>query len=54
MTTFNSLQMSNPPYPVSGPTGDGRSIQGAHGVVTLARRKSGSERHRLVKERDLL
>ena len=42
MTTFNSLQMTPPVYPVSGPTGDGRSIQGAHGVFTLGTQSPGA------------
>jgi len=42
MAQFRSLQMSNPPYPVSGPTGDGRSIQGAHGVFTLGTQSPGA------------
>lgn len=42
MATFNSLQMTPPTYPVSGPTGDGRSIQGAHGVFTLGTQSVGA------------
>lgn len=42
MATFNSLQMTPPTYPVSGPTGDGRSIQGAHGVFTLGSQSAGA------------
>lgn len=42
MATFNSLQMTPPTYPVSGPTGDGRSIQGAHGVFTLGTQSAGA------------
>ncbi len=42
MATFNSLQMTAPVYPVSGPTGDGRSIQGANGVFTLGTQSAGA------------
>ena len=42
MATFNSLQMTPPTYPVSGPTGDGRSIQGAHGTFTLGAQSAGA------------
>ena len=42
MATFNSLQMTPPTYPVSGPTGDGRSLQGAHGVFTLGSQSAGA------------
>lgn len=42
MATFNSLQMTPPVYPVSGPTGDGRSIQGAHGVFNLGTQSAGA------------
>ena len=42
MATFNSLQMTPPVYPVSGPTGDGRSIQGAHGTFTLGTQSTGA------------
>jgi hypothetical protein len=42
MATFNSLQMTPPTYPVSGPTGDGRSIQGAHGTFTLGTQSVGA------------
>ena len=42
MATFNSLQMTPPTYPVSGPTGDGRSIQGAHGTFALGTQSAGA------------
>ena len=42
MATFNSLQMTPPTYPVSGPTGDGRSIQSAHGTFTLGTQSAGA------------
>jgi len=42
MATFNSLQMTPPTYPVSGPTGDGRSIQGAHGTFNLGTQSTGA------------
>jgi hypothetical protein len=42
MATFNSLQMTPPTYPVSGPTGDGRSIQGAHGTFVLGTQSPGA------------
>lgn len=42
MATFNSLQMTPPTYPVSGPTGDGRSIQNARGVFTLGTQSTGA------------
>jgi len=42
MATFNSLQMTPPTYPVSGPTGDGRSIQNARGLFTLGTQSTGA------------
>lgn len=42
MAVFRSLQMTPPVYPVSGPTGDGRSIQGANGVFTLGAQSPGA------------
>lgn len=42
MATFNSLQMTPPVYPVSGPTGDGRSVQGAHGTFDLGVQSAGA------------
>jgi len=42
MATFNSLQMTPPTYPVSGPTGDGRSIQNAKGNFTLGVQSAGA------------
>lgn len=42
MATFNSLQMTPPTYPVSGPTGDGRSLQGARGIFTLGTQSAGA------------
>lgn len=42
MATFNSLQLTPPVYPVSGPTGDGRSIQGANGVFNLGTQSPGA------------
>lgn len=42
MAVFRSLQMTPPTYPVSGPTGDGRSIQGAHGTFTLGSQSAGA------------
>lgn len=42
MAVFKSLQMTPPMYPVSGPTGDGRSIQGAHGVFTIGAQSVGA------------
>lgn len=42
MATFNSLQMTPPTYPVSGPTGDGRSVQNARGVFNLGTQSPGA------------
>jgi hypothetical protein len=42
MATFNSLQMTPPTYPVSGPTGDGRSVQSARGEFTLGVQSPGA------------
>lgn len=42
MATFNSLQMTPPTYPVSGPTGDGRSLQNARGNFTLGTQSAGA------------
>lgn len=42
MPTFNSLQMTPPVYPVSGPTGDGRSLQSSQGVFTLGTQSQGA------------
>lgn len=42
MATFNSLQMTPPTYPVSGPTGDGRSVQNARGAFTLGTQSAGA------------
>ena len=42
MATFNSLQMTPPTYPVSGPTGDGRSLQNARGTFTLGTQSPGA------------
>lgn len=42
MATFNSLQMSPPTYPVSGPIGDGRGLQVASGTITLGTQSAGA------------
>jgi len=42
MAQFRSLQMTAPAYPVSGPTGDGRSIQSATGTFTLGTQSAGA------------
>lgn len=42
MATFNSLQMTAPTYPVSGPTGDGRGLQVASGIFTLGAQSAGA------------
>jgi len=42
MATFNSLQMTPPTYPVSGPTGDGRSVQSARGEFNLGAQSAGA------------
>lgn len=42
MATFNSLQMTPPVYPISGPTGDGRSLQAAHGRFTIGTQSAGA------------
>lgn len=42
MASFNSLQMTPPRYPVSGPTGDGRSVQNARGTFTLGTQSTGA------------
>jgi hypothetical protein len=42
MATFNSLQMTAPTYPVSGPTGDGRSVQSSRGEFNLGVQSAGA------------
>lgn len=42
MAVFNSLQMTPPTYPVSGPLGDGRAIQSAHGTFVLGTQSGGA------------
>jgi hypothetical protein len=42
MATFNSLQMTPPTYPVSGPIGDGRGLQVATGTFTLGTQSAGA------------
>ena len=42
MAQFRSLQMTAPAYPVSGPTGDGRSVQNARGVFNLGVQSAGA------------
>jgi len=42
MATFNSLQMTMPTYPVSGPIGDGRGIQVSSGTITLGVQSAGA------------
>lgn len=42
MATFNSLQMTPPTYPVSGPLGDGRSIQSATGSFDIGTQSTGA------------
>lgn len=42
MATFNSLQMTPPTYPVSGPTGDGRSVQSARGEFNIGTQSAGA------------
>jgi len=42
MAQFNSLQMTPPTYPVSGPTGDGRSLQNSRGTFTLGTQSTGA------------
>ena len=42
MAQFRSLQMTAPAYPVSGPTGDGRSLQNAKGNFTLGTQSAGA------------
>lgn len=42
MATFNSLQMTPPRYPVSGPTGSGRAIQNARGEFNLGVQSTGA------------
>lgn len=42
MATFNSLQMTPPTYPVSGPLGDGRTLQTATGTFTLGTQSAGA------------
>lgn len=42
MPVFNSLQMTPPTYPVSGPIGDGRTIQSATGDFTLGVQSAGA------------
>jgi hypothetical protein len=42
MATFNSVQMTPPAYPVSGPTGDGRSVQSARGEFNLGAQSAGA------------
>lgn len=42
MAQFNSLQMTPPRYPVSGPLDDGRSLQNARGIFTLGTQSTGA------------
>lgn len=42
MATFNSLQMTPPTYPVSGPLGDGRTMQTSTGTFTLGTQSAGA------------
>jgi len=42
MANFLSLQMTPPVYPVSGPTGDGRSLQNARGEFNLGTQSVGA------------
>ena len=42
MAQFRSLQMTAPTYPVSGPTGDGRSLQSSTGTFTLGAQSAGA------------
>ena len=42
MANFLSLQMTPPVYPVSGPTGDGRSLQNARGEFNFGTQSVGA------------
>ena len=42
MAVFNSLQMTQPEYPVSGPVNAGRGLQSAHGTFTLGTQSAGA------------
>lgn len=42
MAVFNSLQMTAPEYPVSGPVNAGRGLQSAHGTFTIGTQSTGA------------
>ena len=48
MATFNSLQMTPPRYPVSGPVGDGRGLQNSRGTFTLGTQSPGAIASRIT------
>lgn len=42
MATYTSIQLTPPTYPVSGPTGDGRSLQNARGEFNIGTNSGGA------------